>query len=270
MRWKLFCHLKAFGAAQPSRQQRNISAFKYLCFVKIQLRHLFLHHFYSLHKNYPDQVKMERTSAGCLLQLSCSKPRPPKQVGKGWIQSVFKLWARMEMTQPFWTTCPVFSHPYNIFIMSIWNFPYYDLCPLPLVLSVDIIEKSPALSSLLTLWGIHTPSPAVQPVSSPPQHDFPSINPRYADSSQPPSSPLCLEIIPAPVLRLFQTKYFSQLYKYTRSLVVAHPIDGMSLKQPTISCRSLKNCLVQLGTEITMLLFSLANVSEPIEMLLQL
>lgn len=213
---------------------------------------------------------MERVSAGCLLQLSCSKPRPPQRVGKGCIQLVFKLWARMEMTQPFWTTCLVFNHPYNIFITSIWNFPYYDLCPLFLVLSLDIIKKSLALSSLLTLWCIHTPSPAVRPVSSPPQHDFPFINPRYADSSQPPSSPLYLEIIPAPILRLFQTNYFSHLYKYTRSLLVAHPIAGMSLKQPTISRRSLKNCLVQLGTEITMLLFSLANVSEPIEMLLQL
>jgi len=32
--------------------------------------------------------------------------------------------------------------------MFKWNFLYYNLCPLPLVLSVDSTERSLALSSL--------------------------------------------------------------------------------------------------------------------------
>lgn len=52
----------------------------------------------------------------------------------------FWVFSQMETPQPFWTTCSSVWQ-WNVFT---WNFMCFNLCPLPLVLSVGITEKSPA------------------------------------------------------------------------------------------------------------------------------
>lgn len=94
------------------------------------------------------QPRLDGNSGDHLVQSPCSKQGQLELVSQGCLQSSLQGWRLYSLSGPL---APVLSHSHSriLFLTFMWNFLYFNFCPLPLFLSPSTTKDNLTLSPLL-------------------------------------------------------------------------------------------------------------------------